>query len=93
MRLQQSLQAEYEIQEDSTIISMVIQGLGATIMARLAAEPLPPTIQIHRLPMPLERSIRAAILADALHPPAVYAFLETLQQLSPNTYCAKSAVA
>lgn len=92
-RLQQSLNAEYEIMEDSTIIGMVLQGLGATIMARLAAEPIPPAVQVHRLPVPLERNIRAAILANALHPPAVYAFLDTLQQLSPGAYYARTAVA
>lgn len=92
--LNQSMNAAYEIQEDSTIVSMVMQGLGTTIIARLAAEPLPPEIQVFPLPIPLERSIRAAILTDALQPPAVYAFLETLQQLShPLQSCRRSAVA
>lgn len=81
-RLGQPTQAAYEIHEDSTIVSMVAQGLGATIMARLAAEPLPPNVQIYSLPVPLKRIIRAAILEDALYPPAVYAFLDTLKQLS-----------
>jgi DNA-binding transcriptional LysR family regulator len=78
-KLNQRLNAAYEIMEDSTIVSMVSQGLGATIMAKLAAEPLPPDIQIRTLPVPLQRAIRVATLADALHPPAVYAFLETLK--------------
>lgn len=80
--LEQKISAAYEIQEDSTIVSMVMQGLGATIIARLAAEPLPPEVQVYRLPVPLERTIRAAILANSLQPPAVYAFLDTLKQLS-----------
>jgi DNA-binding transcriptional LysR family regulator len=79
-RLNQSFQAAYEIMEDSTIVSMVSQGLGITIMARLAAEPLPPEIQVRSLPVALERTIRVSTLATALHPPAVYAFLETLKQ-------------
>lgn len=78
-KLQQPINATYEIMEDSTIVSMVSQGLGAAIIARLAAEPLPPEIQVRQLPIPLQRGIRVAILADALHPPAVYAFLETLK--------------
>ncbi|NJO42318.1 MAG: LysR family transcriptional regulator [Cyanobacteria bacterium RU_5_0] len=80
--LQQPVNAAYEIREDSTIVSMVMQGLGATIIARLAAEPLPPDVQIYRLPVPLERVIRAAVFAEALHPPAVYAFLDTLKEVS-----------
>jgi DNA-binding transcriptional LysR family regulator len=77
-----SIKAAYEIQEDSTIVNMVMQGLGATIMARLAAEPLPSNIQVHSLPDPLVRVIRAAIVAESLYPPAVYAFLDTLKQVS-----------
>ncbi|MFQ3614994.1 MAG: LysR family transcriptional regulator, partial [Cyanobacteriota bacterium] len=38
------------------------------------------------LPIPLERVIGAAILASALHPPAVFAFLEALRgKLSYST--------
>jgi len=81
-RLEQTLKATYEIMEDSTIVSMVSQGLGATIIARLAAEPFPSEIQVRDLPDPLKRPIRVATLASALHPPAVYAFLETLRQLA-----------
>ncbi len=78
-RLGLPLTAAYEIVEDSTIVSMVSRGLGATIIARLAAEPLPPEIQIRDLPDALERPIRVITLSDALHPPAVYAFLDTLR--------------
>jgi DNA-binding transcriptional LysR family regulator len=80
--LGQPIDAAYHIQEDSTIVSMVMQGLGATIMARLAAEPLPPDARVYPLPVRLERVIRTATLANALHPPAVYAFLDTLRQVS-----------
>jgi len=75
----QPIQAAYQIKEDSTIVGMVMRGLGATVMARLAAEPLPSEIQVRHLPIPLERVIQVATLADALHSPAVYAFLEALQ--------------
>lgn len=73
------LNIAYEVKEDSTIIGMVKRGLGATIIPRLAAEPIPEGIQIHRLPVPLERSIGAAILKDALLPKAVFAFLDVLK--------------
>lgn len=84
-RLDQRLRPTYEIMEDSTIVSMVSQGVGATIMAQLAAEPLPPDIQVRSLPVPLERIIRVTTLAAALHPPAVYAFLELLHNSLPVT--------
>jgi DNA-binding transcriptional LysR family regulator len=80
-KLRLSLNATYKIKEDSTIVSMVMQGLGATIMARLAAEPLPREVQVFRLPVPLERVVRVVTLADALHSPAVFAFLDTLKQM------------
>jgi DNA-binding transcriptional LysR family regulator len=70
----------YKVKEDSTIIGMVRQGLGATVMARLAAEPLPDGILAYNLPAPLRRVIGAAVLEAMPHPPAVYAFLDTLQK-------------
>ncbi|NJN86542.1 MAG: LysR family transcriptional regulator [Leptolyngbyaceae cyanobacterium SL_7_1] len=63
-----------EVETDATIVNLVAQGLGATILPRLAAEPIPPTIQVFSLPVPLERIIGVAIVAEALHPPAIYAF-------------------
>jgi len=78
-QLNQSISPAYRITEDSTIVGMVMRGLGATIIARLAAEPLPADVQIHDLPVPLVRTIRVITLRDALHPPSVYAFLDTLK--------------
>jgi DNA-binding transcriptional LysR family regulator len=76
------LNIAYDVKEDSTIVSLVMQGLGAAILPRLAAEPVPEEIQVCRLPVPLERVIATAVLADALHPPAVFAFLEALKKVS-----------
>ena len=81
-KLGQVVRSRYEIQEDSTIVSMVMRGLGATIIARLAAEPLPPEIQVRQLPVPLQRVFRVATLAAGLHSPAVYAFMDTLQDMT-----------
>jgi DNA-binding transcriptional LysR family regulator len=58
---------------------MVMQGLGVSVIARLAAQPVPPGIQVRSLPVPLERIIQVAVLADALLPPSVYAFLDALK--------------
>ncbi|MFE4106272.1 LysR family transcriptional regulator [Almyronema epifaneia] len=74
-----SLQPAYEVREDSTIISMVRRGLGAAIMAHLAAEPIPNDIVTAEFAEPLERVIGVIVLAEALQTPAVYAFLETLK--------------
>jgi hypothetical protein len=48
-------------------------------MPQLAAEPIPEQLAVYSLPTPLERVIQAAVLKDALHTPAVFAFLETLK--------------
>jgi DNA-binding transcriptional LysR family regulator len=80
--LGKSLKPTYEVREDSTIVSMIRQGLGVGIIPRLAAEPIPIGIQKRSLPNPLERVIGVAILADALQSPAVYAFLDTLKEMS-----------
>lgn len=75
----QHLQPAYTVKEDSTILGMVKGGLGVSIMARLAAEPIPEGVQTASLPVPLERVIGAIVLAEALKPPSVYAFLEVLK--------------
>ncbi len=68
-----------EIETDAAIVSLVDQGLGGTILPRLAAEPIPETLQVYTLPVRLERPVGVAILTEALQPPAVYALLETLR--------------
>lgn len=75
----QSPKVAYEIKEDSTIVSMVAQGLGAAILPRLAALPIPSGIQVRSLPVPLERVIGAATVTNILQPPAVFAFLDLLR--------------
>ncbi len=67
-----------EIETDSATVNLVEQGLGGTILPRLAAEPIPESLQVYPLPLPFERQIAVAILSDALQSPAVYALLEVL---------------
>ena len=69
----------YRIRHDSSMTSMVKQGLGIAIMPRMAAEPIPEGVQVCRLPFQLFRPIGASLLKKALHTPAVYAFLDALQ--------------
>ncbi|NJO42317.1 MAG: LysR family transcriptional regulator [Cyanobacteria bacterium CRU_2_1] len=83
-KLGYSLNPTYEVREDSTIVSMVNQGLGIALLPRLAAEPLPPRVQARPLPMPLERVIGVCVLTEALHSPAVYAFLDILKEMSQS---------
>jgi DNA-binding transcriptional LysR family regulator len=77
-----SLHVISEVETDTTIVNLVAQGMGATILPRLAAEPIPPSVQVFSLPTPLSRVIGAAILADALHTPAIYGFLDVLKTLA-----------
>lgn len=70
-----------EVKTDATIVRLVAQGVGGSILPRLAAEPIPEGVQVYSLPVPLERQVGVAMLAEALQPPAVYALLETLTEV------------
>lgn len=69
-----------EVETDAMIINLVSQNLGGTILPRLAAEPIPASLQVFSLPVPLYRKMGIATFAEAMHPPAVYAFLEVLKK-------------
>ena len=75
----QPFEVAYAIKEDSTIVSMVAQGLGAAILPRLAALPIPDGVYARSLPIRLNRVIGAATLATTPLSPAAKAFLEILQ--------------
>ncbi len=77
--LDKELQVTYRIRHDSSLASMVQQGLGIALMTELSAKPIPDGVSVCRLPFPLFRPIGASLLKDALHSPAVYAFLDALQ--------------
>ncbi|NJM99175.1 MAG: LysR family transcriptional regulator [Phormidesmis sp. RL_2_1] len=79
LRHDQAILPAYEVKEDSTVVSMVRRGLGATIIAQLAAEPIPDDVVVRQLPAPLQRIIGVITLADALQTPPVFAFLDTLK--------------
>lgn len=76
------LNIAYEVREDSTIVSMVSQGLGAAVLPRLAAEPLPPGVHVYSLSAPFERIIGVIVSQNALLTPAVYAFLDAVKAVA-----------
>jgi DNA-binding transcriptional LysR family regulator len=78
--LKKPLKVHYRIRHDSSMTGMVQQGLGIAILPRLAAEPIPPGVQVCRLPFPLVRPIGASLLKDALQTPALYGFLDALRE-------------
>jgi DNA-binding transcriptional LysR family regulator len=84
LKLGRSLNVAYRVRQASTLLGMVAQGLGASVFPRLAAEPIPSGVQVCRLSEPLSRTIGVAILADALHSPAVFAFIDTLMTHSKS---------
>ena len=77
-RCGQSFKVGYTIKEDSTIVSMVAQGLGAAVLPKLAAIPIPDDVYVRSLPIRLDRIIGAATLASTPLAPATKAFLEVL---------------
>lgn len=72
----------FQFSEDSTIVGMVNQGLGAAILPKLAAMPIPEKVCIRSLPISLERRIGAAILNQTIHPPEVLTFWNLLRAMS-----------
>lgn len=75
------LSADYEVREDSTLMNMIKKGLGAAVLARLEAEPIPLGVRVKSLPEPLERVVGIAILENAVLPRAVFVFLDVLLAL------------
>ncbi len=74
------LTVAYEINEDAMIVSLVAQGLGMAVLPRYAALPIPETVRVRHLPQPLTRTLAAATLSEVMHAPAVFAFLEQVEQ-------------
>lgn len=75
----------YEIGEDSTILSMVAQGLGVTVMPSLAIDSVPPGVRLVELETPVHRTIGIALLPHTLKVPAVRAFLTSLKRRFPKS--------
>jgi len=77
--------ATYNVREDSTILSLVEQGLGVSIVPELAFKDLSDSVARVPLKEPLERVIGVAILPQSLKIPAVRAFLGVLKARFPES--------
>lgn len=75
----------YRVREDSTIFSLVAQGLGVSIVPELASRDLPDTVLRVPLAEPLERLLGVAIAPQSLKVPAVRAFLDALRVQFPES--------
>lgn len=75
----------HSVREDSTIASLVGQGLGLSIVPELAFRELPENVVRVPLAEPLERTIGVAILPQSLKIPAVRAFLGALKTQFPES--------
>ncbi len=74
----------HSIREDSTIFSLVEQGLGVSVVPELAFRDLPDSVARVPLTEPLVRTIGVAILPGSLKIPAVRAFLGVLKEQFPD---------
>ena len=77
--------ATYHVREDSTIFSLVEQGLGVSVVPELAFKDLPDSVARVPLSEPLERTIGVTILPQSLKAPAVRAFLGVLKRQFPES--------
>ena len=75
------IKVAYFIENDSTSVSMTRQGLGISILPRLAAQPIPNEVHTARLPFSVARPLGISWPKAALLTPAAYAFLDVFKDL------------
>jgi DNA-binding transcriptional LysR family regulator len=73
------LQPAFRIREDSVALGMVGQGLGVSILPRLAVEPLPHDVRASLLPTPLERVMSVVCTRRKLRQPALREFVASIR--------------
>ncbi len=84
-RLGPNQQARLMIQEDSTIMRMVSEGLGSSILPRLAIDDSPDSVKQVPLRQPMSRTVALALLPGTLKVPAVRLFVQTLKAQFPDS--------
>ena len=79
------IEPRHFVGEDSTILSMVSQGLGAALVPELVIDHLPKGAVRLPLEHPLEREISVALPRDGMRQPAVRAFLAVVRHVYPHS--------
>ena len=74
------------IDEDSVVLGMVQHGLGVSITAVLAAQPMLPGVQVLSLPTPLERTLGLSVLARRASLPLLSAFVQVTRETTNRTF-------
>ena len=75
----------YSVREDSTIFSLVEQGLGISVVPELAFRDLPDTVLRVPLAEPLTRTLGVAVAPQSFKVPAVRVFLDALRAQFPES--------
>lgn len=75
------IEVTYLIASDSTAVSMTRQGLGITILPRLAAQPIPQEVNVAQLPFEISRPLGISWHKNALLTPATFALLDVFKDL------------
>ena len=65
----------FEVHEVSTILAMVAEGLGVSVVPELSALAIPPRVALRPLFPPVERRLGLAVPSLAEAPPGVLALL------------------
>jgi DNA-binding transcriptional LysR family regulator len=81
---QPPIEIAYLIANDSTAVSMTRQGLGISIMPKLAAQPIPPEVRTAQLPFNKARPLGISWLKETWLTPAAYALLDVFKDLFKN---------
>jgi DNA-binding transcriptional LysR family regulator len=81
---QPPIKIAYLIANDSTAVSMTRQGLGISIMPKLAAQPIPPEVRTAQLPFNKARPLGISWLKETWLTPAAYALLDVFKDLFKN---------
>jgi DNA-binding transcriptional LysR family regulator len=82
--LEPSFRPAFEVGEDSTVLSLVGQALGVTVMPSMSIDAVPQGARVVDLEEPMARTLGVALSASSLKMPAVRAFLGAVRDAHPQ---------
>ena len=82
--LDPSFRPAFEVGEDSTVVSLVGQGLGVAVMPSMAIDAVPAGACVVDLEEPITRTLGVALRPSSLKTPAVRAFLTAVRAAHPH---------